>query len=158
MADELFTFKLDESSVDILGERILEATNANINKTLTAIKAAWQAEFLRQHKILQSVWVPLKLTPQNRSYYDRKLREYQEGKIQYLRMLTRNGHMLAGYIHGISIDAVNKSVSIPFPAGYEERAEVHQGFRALPIGVLAHRPFEVDKFEDIAISIADELI
>lgn len=161
----MFTFKIDENSVEIFGKRIEDATKGKIKKGLGDIKREWQKEFVRQRARLQSKWTKLKgytikdgkRTGEKGSYYARKREEYlhHRNNVRYLSILTRTGEMLEGYIQGIRVDNINLSVEIPFP---NLRAEVHQGIREKPRGMLAYRPFEVEKFEDIAIRIMDEAI
>ena len=159
----LISFEIDDNSVDVFGKSIEDASKASIKRGLSETKRAWQAELVRQQRRLRSSWTPLKKIPKGKSYFDRKQYEYysgksKNGKVRFLSILKRTGRMMQGYVNGIRIDNVNLKVEIPFPLGAEVRAKVHQGLLPLPTGVLAHRPFELEKFEDLAIDIMSDAI
>lgn len=165
----MFTYKIDEESVRRFADKFSEDYKKRLRDALPLIRAEWQREFRRQDARMQKVWTPLKTWVDGktkskniaggidpRSYAARKKREYYRGKssggsVRYLRILKRTGVMLERYISRITISNVDLRVSINYPQGQAGlRARVHSGEYELPKGVLAYRPYDLERFKFVA--------
>lgn len=169
----MFSVTISKQDEDAFKEQFGKESKDRIRQGLALVRQEWQQEFVRQDERNQKTWTPLKtwvggtlpVNPKRlvggidrRSYSARKRRDYYRGKtkggqVRYLRILKRTGVMLQRYISGISINNTSLTITIPFPSGdVGKRAMSHQGYNSkgepvgLPKGVLAHRPFDTQRF------------
>jgi hypothetical protein len=176
----MFKISVSNEDAQEFADKFQNQSKSRIRQGLALIRQEWQQEFRRQDARMQREWTPLKTWTAStkpsrirgnkvvvtgndpKSYAERKKRAYYRGKssggkVKYLRILKRTGVMLERYISGISINNSTMTVSIPFPRGkVGVRAMSHQGYNSrgeavgLPFGVLAHRPYDISRFEMVA--------
>lgn len=169
MADRgLVSIQIDEATLAKYLKKYKDNADRTIIAALDSIKREWQREFYRQLAGNNTNWRPLKtwvsgktatvkhkgIDPQ--SYFARKKHAYFSGKtkgggVKYLRVLTRTGAMVKGYVEGVNVDILDYTVNIPFPKDpLDIRAKVHQGLLKKPTGVLAARKWNTQRFKTIA--------
>lgn len=147
-----------EVKVPIAFERGLNDTFTNaVNASLDDIRIEWRILLIKQHARLQKVWRPYS-TKGHPSYRDRKLKDFESGKIASFDKLERTGRMMDQYISGVRVLKGNYEVRIPFPSvrsksSGKQYAKIHQS-----LDYPHHRRFELDEFREMSLSSMQKYI